>query len=86
MKSVWREPSGLVKAEVVWRDLPETIQLPDRHASLAEVLEGLLRHPQIQQLQLDSDLTDGWRVGAKPTPQLPMTTVVTPCHEEGAIS
>jgi hypothetical protein len=24
--------------------------------------------------------------GAKPTPQLPMTTVVTPCHELGAIS
>ena len=24
--------------------------------------------------------------GAKPTPQLPITTVVTPCHEEGAIS
>ena len=24
------------------------------------------------------------RTGAKPTPQLPMTTVVTPCHDEGA--
>ena len=26
------------------------------------------------------------RMGAKPTPQLPMTTVVTPCQLEGAIS
>ena len=23
------------------------------------------------------------RAGAKPTPQLPMTTVVTPCHDDG---
>ncbi len=23
------------------------------------------------------------RTGAKPTPQLPATTVVTPCHDEG---
>ena len=23
--------------------------------------------------------------GAKPTPQLPITAVVTPCHEDGAI-
>jgi hypothetical protein len=22
--------------------------------------------------------------GAKPTPQLPITTVVTPCHDDGA--
>ena len=26
------------------------------------------------------------RTGAKPTPQLPMTTVVTPCHDDGVIS
>jgi hypothetical protein len=25
------------------------------------------------------------RQGAKPTPQLPMTTVVTPCQEEGVM-
>ena len=62
VRSVWQEPSGLVKAKVEWRDIPETMRLPDHHASLAEVLGGLLRHPQIQRLQLDSDLTDGWRV------------------------
>ena len=73
MQSAWREPSGLVKAEVVWRDIPETMQLPDHHASLAEVLEGLLRHPQIQRLQLDSDLTDGWRVGAQLAQLRPLT-------------
>jgi hypothetical protein len=26
------------------------------------------------------------RTGAKPTPQLPMTTVVTPCHDDGLIA
>ncbi len=26
------------------------------------------------------------RTGAKPTPQLPMTTVVTPCHDDGDTS
>ena len=45
---------------------------PISHASLAEVLEGLLRHPQIQRLQLDSDLTDGWRVGAQLAQLLPI--------------
>ena len=72
VQSVWREPSGLVKAEVVWRDIPQTTQLPDAFAGLAEVLEGLLRHPQIQRLQLDSDLTDGWRVGAQLAQLLPI--------------
>ena len=33
---------------------------------------GLLRHPQIQRLQLDSDLTDGWRVGAQLAQLLPI--------------
>jgi hypothetical protein len=48
------------------------MQLPDTFAGLAEVLEGLLRHPQIQRLQLDSDLTDGWRVGAQLAQLLPI--------------
>ncbi len=26
------------------------------------------------------------RQGATPTPQLPMTTVVTPCHDDGVTS
>ena len=26
------------------------------------------------------------RAGAKPTPQLPITTVVTPCHDDGVMS
>ena len=34
-------------------------------------------------------MSHSWRsgeTGAKPTPQLPMTTVVTPCQEEGVRS
>ena len=31
-----------------------------------------MRHPQIQRLQLDSDLTDGWRVGSQLAQLLPI--------------
>ena len=34
-------------------------------------------------------MSQSWRsgaAGAKPTPQLPMTSVVTPCHDDGASS
>jgi hypothetical protein len=34
-------------------------------------------------------ISQSWRsgrTGAKPTPQFPMTTVVTPCHEDGVSS
>ena len=34
-----------------------------------------------------SSISVAWsvgRTGANPTPQLPMTTVVTPCHDDGA--
>ena len=33
-----------------------------------------------------NSINQSWRsgaAGAKPTPQLPMTTDVTPCHEDG---
>ncbi len=36
--------------------------------------------------QMSRIVEEGLRAGAKPTPQLPMTTVVTPCQLEGAIS
>ncbi len=34
-----------------------------------------------------SPMSQSWRsgaAGANPTPQLPMTSVVTPCHDDGA--
>ena len=33
--------------------------------------------------ELDEPVVVGGGTGAKPTPQLPMTTVVTPCHDDG---
>ena len=33
--------------------------------------------------QLDEPVVIAGRTGAKPTPQLPTTTVVTPCHDDG---
>ena len=35
-----------------------------------------------------SSMSQSWRsgcTGAKPTPQLPITAVVTPCHDDGVM-
>lgn len=72
VESVWREPDSLVKAEVIFEDAPEPADLPDDYSGLAEVLAGLMRHPQIQRLQYQSDLSDGWRVGTQLAQLLPL--------------
>ena len=70
--SVWREPDGLVKAEVTLLDAPTALPLPDRYSPLAEVLAGLLQHPQIRRLKLECDLGDAWSVPAQLTQLLPI--------------
>ena len=62
IESTWREPDGLIKAKVVFHDAPQVAPLPDDQVGLAEVLTGLLRHPQIKQLNLQADPSDAWRV------------------------
>jgi Lon protease-like protein len=62
IESTWREPDGLIKAKVVFHDAPQLAPLPDDQVGLAEVLTGLLRHPQIKQLNLQADPSDAWRV------------------------
>ena len=44
---------------------------------------GMSSTPSISSIR-----NDCWpgRTGAKPTPQLPITSVVTPCHDEGESS
>ena len=74
--SIWREPDGLVKAEVVLTDAPEPTALPDHYSGLADVLAGLMRHPQIQRLQYQSDLSDGWRVGTQLVQLLPLEELI----------
>ena len=74
--SIWREPDGLVKAKVSLLDAPTTIPLPDRYSALAEVLSGLLLHPQIQRLKLVSDLGDAWSVPAQLTQLLPIDEAI----------
>jgi hypothetical protein len=49
--------------------------MPSASAVPGDVLDAL--H------QLDQPLVPLGRAGAKPTPQLPITTVVTPCHDDG---
>ena len=74
--SVWREPDGLIKAEVTLSDVPTPSPLPERYSALAEVLAGLLQHPQIQRLKLESDLEDAWSVPAQLTQLLPIDEAI----------
>ena len=74
--SVWREPDGLIKADVTVLDAPSAFPLPERYSALAEVLAGLLQHPQIQQLKLKSDLGDAWSVPAQLTQLLPIDEAI----------
>ena len=74
--SVWREPDGLIKADVTLLDAPTAFPLPERYSALAEVLAGLLQHPQIQRLKLESDLEDAWSVPAQLTQLLPIDEAI----------
>ena len=74
--SVWREPDGLIKADVTLLDAPTAFPLPERYSALAEVLAGLLQHPQIQRLKLQSDLDDAWSVPAQLTQLLPIDEAI----------
>ena len=74
--SVWREPDGLIKAEVTLLDAPAALPLPECYSALAEVLAGLLQHPQIQRLKLESDLGDAWSVPAQLTQLLPIDEAI----------
>ena len=76
VQSVWREPDGLIKAEVTLSDAPTPSPLPERYSALAEVLAGLLQHPQIQRLKLESDLGDAWSVPAQLTQLLPIDEAI----------
>ena len=62
IESTWREPRWIDQGEWSWvHDAPQLAPLPDDQVGLAEVLTGLLRHPQIKQLNLQSDAADAWR-------------------------
>jgi len=76
IESTWREPDGLIKAEVVVHDAPHLAPLPDDQVGLAEVLMGLLRHPQIKQLNLQTDASDAWRVCWQLTQLLPFDETI----------
>ena len=51
---------------------PETAPLPDHYSGLAEVLESLLRHPQVKRLGLPVDLEDAWTVAYQLGQLLPL--------------
>lgn len=72
VESVWREANGLIKAEVSLHAPPEAAPLPNHYGGLAEVLESLLRHPQVERLSLPVDLKDGWTVAYQLGQLLPL--------------
>ena len=74
--SVWRESDGLIKADVTLLDAPTAFPLPERYSALAEVLAGLLQHPQIQRLKLKTDLGNAWSVPAQLTQLLPIDEAI----------
>lgn len=72
VESVWREADGLIKAEVSLQSPPERAPLPGPYAGLADVLGGLLRHPQVRQLNFPVLLQDAWTVGYQLGQLLPL--------------
>ena len=73
VESVWREADGLIKAKVSLQPPQESAPLPEQYASLADVLRGLIRHPQVSQLNLPVSLEDGWAVGYQLGQLLPLS-------------
>jgi len=72
VESVWREADGLIKAKVSLQRPQESAPLPEQYASLADVLGGLIRHPQVSRLNLPVSLEDGWAVGYQLGQLLPL--------------
>lgn len=70
--ALWRESDGLIKARVAMQPSIEPAPLPDQYAGLADVLRGLLRHPQIKRLNLSVQHQDGWTVGYQLAQLLPL--------------
>ncbi|MEK9654403.1 MAG: LON peptidase substrate-binding domain-containing protein, partial [Halieaceae bacterium] len=70
--ALWRESDGLIKARVAMQPSTEPAPLPDQYAGLADVLRGLLRHPQIKRLNLPIQHQDGWTVGYQLAQLLPL--------------
>jgi Lon protease-like protein len=70
--ALWRESDGLIKARVAMQPSTEPAPLPDQYAGLADVLRGLLRHPQIKRLNLPVQHQDGWTVGYQLAQLLPL--------------
>ncbi len=68
----WQAPDGLNLGEA--RSLPDEPEdaLPCRHAELVSVLRALLRHPAINQLELQVDFSSAREVGWRLTELLPL--------------
>ena len=72
VRSIWRETSGLVKAQVSFCEQPSGVPLDSVGKKLSDVLMRLLQHRNIKHLQLQTDLSDSWRVAKQLTQLLPI--------------
>ena len=61
---------------MVFHDAPVVAPLPEDQIGLAEVLTGLLRHPQIKRLSLQTDVSDAWRVCLQLAQLLPLEEAI----------
>lgn len=59
---VWREPSGLVKANVEMAPPLSKVAMRDEWQSLDIVLRGLENHPHVQRMNLSIDYANAWEV------------------------
>ncbi len=58
----WREPNGLVKAEVELGGIPAAAPMTTQWQNLVDVLKGLEGHPYVQRMGLSTDYDNLWGV------------------------
>jgi Lon protease-like protein len=70
--NLWREDSGLVRAEVDLMEELEAVPMIDSWEPMRTVLEGLRGHPLVERIGLDIDADDAWQVAYSLVQLLPM--------------
>jgi Lon protease-like protein len=60
---LWREDSGLIRAQVELLPEPETATMVEDWEPMRVVLKGLAMHPHVERIGLSIDFDDAWQVG-----------------------
>ena len=70
--NLWREDSGLVRAEVDMLPPLESAVMIEAWEPIRTVLRGLEAHPHVQRIGLPADFGDAWQVGFTLVQLLPL--------------